>query len=154
MSVGAAPAGRSAVFLRIVAIFVLFGPLLFTLVAMLSLAAFVQLLDPGSLGEVAAISAGTIVIAYLVGLVPAAVTGVIVALRDAGPRGAGPLYAALTGGGAAALVLAVGVVRLGIRALIKYPAVPVWLILSAAAASLVCWWIAIGRRRSQAKVAP
>jgi hypothetical protein len=151
VSAGATLAGRSAVFLRIVAIFVLFGPLLFTLVAMLSLAAFVQLLDPGSLGEVATISAGTIVIAYLVGLLPAAATGIIVALRDAGPRGAGPLHAALTGGGAAALVLAAGVVRLGIRALIKYPAVPAWLILSAAAASLVCWWIAIGRRRLQAK---
>lgn len=153
VSAGVTLAGRSAVFLRIVAIFVLFGPLLFTLVAMLSLAVFVQMLDPESLGEVATISAGTIVIAYLVGLLPSAVTGVIVALRDAGPRGAGPLYAALTGGGAAAVVLAAGVVRLGIRALIKYPAVPVWLILSAAAASLVCWWIAIGRRRSSAKVA-
>lgn len=144
-------AGRATVFLRIVAIFVVFGPVLFTLVAMLSLAVFVQMLEPGSLGDVATISAGTIVIAYLVGLLPSAVTGVIVAMREAGPRGAGPLHAALTGGGAAALVLVVGVVRLGIRALIKYPAVPVWLILSAAAASFVCWWIAIGRRRSEAR---
>lgn len=146
--------GRSALFIRIVAIFVLFGPLLFTLVAMLSLAVFVQMLDPGSLGEVATISVGTVVIAYLVGLLPAAATGIIVALREAASGRSGLLHAALTGGGAAALVLAAGVIRLGIRALVRYPAVPVWLIFSAAAASGVCWWIAVGRRRrSQAKVA-
>ncbi len=139
-----------AAFVRIVAIFVLFGPLVFAVAAMLMFAAFVFVIEPGNLGDVATISAGAVLIAYIVGLVPAAATGLVVAIRHFGVGGAGPLMAALTGGGlSAAILLAAMGARGGFRLIIKNPAVPLWLILSAAVASLICWWIAIGRQKAR-----
>ena len=158
---GAAPEGLQrlgpngvAVFLRIVMVFVLLGPLAFAAVGTLILAVFVLFVEPGNLGDVATWTGGAVLIAYILGLLPAAATGVVVAIRHIGFGGAGPLLAALTGSGFTALMLLLAVARGGLRLLIKYPAVPLWLILSAAAASLACWWIATGRRpRPQREVA-
>ncbi len=158
---GAGSAGRAgkgghplAAFLRIVAIFVLLGPLVFTVVGMLMFGAFVLVVDPKSLGDVATLSVGAVLIAYIVGLLPAAATGVVVAVRHVGFGGAGALMAALTGAGFTALIMLAAMgARGGGRLIIKNPALPLWLILSAAAASLACWWIAIGRRGAVLKEA-